>query len=84
MNVGQVLAQRAQDRANHKALVLRDRRMTFAEINAFANRLAHALEQKGIQQGDAVALIFPNSIELALLYFGLMKKERSLPCSIRA
>ena len=74
MNVGQVLAQRAQDRANHEALILRDRRLTFAEINAFANRLAHALEKKGIEQGDAVALIFPNSIELALLYFGLMKK----------
>jgi long-chain acyl-CoA synthetase len=74
MNVGQVLAQRAQDRANHEALILRDRRLTFAEINAFANRLAHALEKKGIEQGDAVALIFPNIIELAILFWPYEKR----------
>jgi long-chain acyl-CoA synthetase len=74
MNVGLVLSQKANDYPEYKALALRDRRLTFAELNDFANRIAHALERRGIAQGDAIALIFPNSIELALLYYGIMKR----------
>ena len=72
MNVGLVLSQKANDYPEYKALALRDRRLTFAELNDFANRIAHALERRGIAQGDAIALIFPNSIELAHLLIRLL------------
>jgi acyl-CoA synthetase (AMP-forming)/AMP-acid ligase II len=47
----------------HEALVCGDRRFTFAEVDARANRLAHGLAAAGIGPGDHVALYLYNSVE---------------------
>jgi acyl-CoA synthetase (AMP-forming)/AMP-acid ligase II len=47
----------------HEALVCGERRFTFAEIDARANRLAHGLAAAGVGPGDHVALYLYNSIE---------------------
>jgi acyl-CoA synthetase (AMP-forming)/AMP-acid ligase II len=47
----------------HEALVCGERRFTFAEVDARANRLAHALSAAGIGPGDHVALYLYNSVE---------------------
>lgn len=39
------------------------RRQSFAETNARVNRLAHALEQRGLTHGDRVAILAVDSIE---------------------
>jgi fatty-acyl-CoA synthase len=34
---------------------------TYAEVNERVNQLAHALEERGVKQGDRVALLAPNT-----------------------
>src|SRR5262249_28581776 len=46
-----------------EAVVRGDRRVTYQELEARANRLAHALAARGIGQGDHVAVYLVNSIE---------------------
>ncbi|AIZ33096.1 non-ribosomal peptide synthetase [Pseudomonas parafulva] len=41
-----------------------DRSLTYAELNAHANRLAHYLIEQGVAPGDHVALLLPRSLEL--------------------
>src|SRR5438132_4336939 len=47
----------------HLALVCGDRRLTFAQLDERANRLAHALAARGVRRGDHVALYLYNSTE---------------------
>ena len=46
-----------------EALVCGDRRLTFAEAEARANQLAHALDARGIGPGDHLALLLFNGTE---------------------
>lgn len=47
--------------------------LSFAEVNARANRLAHGFAALGIAKGDKVALFLPNCLEYPLLWFALNK-----------
>jgi amino acid adenylation domain-containing protein len=55
------------------ALICGDRRVTYSELEAQANRLSHALITSGVQQGDRVAIILENSIEVAVALFAALK-----------
>jgi acyl-CoA synthetase (AMP-forming)/AMP-acid ligase II len=49
------------------------RRVSYAEAQALANRIANALVAKGLEPGDRVALLSKNSIEHALWYYACSK-----------
>ena len=74
-NIGLLLTKRAQICPNREAIVEfeRNRRFTFSELNARANRVANALLQKGIQPGDRVAVLLKNSVEFVETYFAVAK-----------
>jgi long-chain acyl-CoA synthetase len=55
------------------ALVCDGQRLSYATVDAMANRLANALVARGLQRGDRVALYLPNSIELVAGIFGVLK-----------
>jgi amino acid adenylation domain-containing protein len=55
------------------ALVCDGRRLTYAEIEAQANRMAHALRSRGIRRGDRVAIHLRNSVELVVSLFAILK-----------
>lgn len=55
------------------ALVSADQRLTYAQLEAQANRFANALRARGIQRGDRVGLYLPNSVELVCAIFGVLK-----------
>ncbi len=46
-----------------EALVYKDRRFTWAQVNARINRLVHGLQAMGIRPGDRVAYMLKNSNE---------------------
>ncbi len=46
---------------------------TYAEVNARANRAAHALMDAGVRRGDRVVLAMDDGIESVACYFGAMK-----------
>ncbi|MCC7162103.1 MAG: long-chain fatty acid--CoA ligase [Anaerolineae bacterium] len=48
-------------------------RLTYRDLNEAANRFANALIQLGVRKGDRVALLFPNSPQFVISYFGALK-----------
>ena len=62
-NLADLLERVADTVPDHLALVCGDRRLTFAELDARANRLAHVLAAHGVGPGDHVALYLYNSTE---------------------
>ncbi|MGI0484804.1 class I adenylate-forming enzyme family protein [Pantanalinema rosaneae CENA516] len=73
MLVQQFLEHSADRLPDQVALVCDGQRLTYADVEAQANRLANALRSQGLQRGDRVALYLPNSVELAIGIFAVLK-----------
>src|SRR6478735_3871081 len=74
-NIGSMLRQRATVSPQLEAYVepSTNVRMTYAEMNALANRCANLLTSLGIGEGDRVGLLMPNSVEFCCLFYGVAK-----------
>lgn len=72
--LAQDFLENSADRSPAKiGLVCAGRRLTFAELDAQANRLAHALRERGVAAGDRVGLCLKNSVEAVVGIFGVLK-----------
>src|SRR5947208_6767308 len=70
-NIGDLLEQRVA-RTPDRAFLLSEadgRQFTYAEFSAAVNRGATMLAAHGIQKGDVVSLLMPNSAEYIIGYF---------------
>ncbi len=56
-----------------RAIVFFDSPLTYRELNDAANRFANALIGLGVQKGDRVALLLPNSPQMVIAYYGALK-----------
>ncbi|MFI0353889.1 acyl-CoA synthetase [Actinomadura sp. 9N407] len=63
------------------ALVCADRRLTYAEVDAQANRLAHHLLSAGVKPGQHVAMQLYNGIEYAVALLATLK-IRAVPINV--
>jgi fatty-acyl-CoA synthase len=61
-----------------EAGVAEPRRRTFAQLEADANRIAHALNERGIGAGDRVALLSRNGLPYVQAIFGVAKAGATL------
>lgn len=73
VNVGDMLTRSAASRPGQLAVVDGDRRWTYAELNAWVNRLARGLAERGYTRGDALGLASGNSAEFLAVYFACAK-----------
>jgi len=73
MNVAKNLERSALFFPDRPALSEGDRELTYFETNEKVNRIATALIRMGIKPGDHVAITYPNSIDWAIFYFGVLK-----------
>ena len=55
------------------ALVFEENRLSYAELNERANRLAHLLISQGIGPEQLVALALPRSLEMVISLLGILK-----------
>jgi long-chain acyl-CoA synthetase len=55
------------------ALVCDGQRLTYAQVEERANRLAHGLRGLGVARGDRVAIWLPNSAEAAVAIYAVLK-----------
>ncbi|WP_190113409.1 condensation domain-containing protein, partial [Streptomyces cinnamoneus] len=55
------------------AVVFEGHSLTYAELNARANRLAHELIARGVAAGDFVAVAAPRSLELVIALYAVLK-----------
>jgi acyl-CoA synthetase (AMP-forming)/AMP-acid ligase II len=73
VNVGDLLTRSAARYPARLAVADGDRRLTYAGLNALANRVAHALLGRGYRRGDALAVASGNSLEFLATYFACAK-----------
>lgn len=52
------------ERADQVAVIAGDRQLTYAELDARASRLAHALANRGAEAGGRVGTVLPNRVEV--------------------
>ena len=55
------------------ALICEGRTVSYAEMDAIANRFANWARERNIKRGDTVALLMPNRIEYLPIWYGLSK-----------
>ncbi|MET9443778.1 non-ribosomal peptide synthase/polyketide synthase [Streptomyces sp. NPDC006610] len=63
----------ADRRPDRPALATTDTTLTFAEVEAHTNRLAHRLIARGAGPGDIVALVLPRSADMVLAQLAVAK-----------
>jgi len=73
MQVESFLESSARRWPDKTALVCDDRRLTYAELEASSNRLAHALIAEGVARGDRVAVHLENGVEAVVAVFATVK-----------
>jgi amino acid adenylation domain-containing protein len=71
--VDDYLAASAERRPDGVAVVDGDRRVTYAELEATANRLAGLLREHGVARGDRVGLFLDKSLESIEAIYGILR-----------
>jgi acyl-CoA synthetase (AMP-forming)/AMP-acid ligase II len=61
-------------RGARTALIEGERRLTWAEFERETARAAHGLGSLGVRAGDRVAVLMDNSLEMAILLFGILRR----------
>ncbi|MEX0703626.1 MAG: AMP-binding protein [Planctomycetales bacterium] len=73
MQLEEFLERSAARLPDKTALVCGARRLTYGEVEAQANRLAHALIALGVERGDRVAIHLDNDVEAVVAIFATLK-----------
>ncbi|MFC2068141.1 class I adenylate-forming enzyme family protein [Chloroflexota bacterium] len=63
----------AKEYGDKTAFVLNKNRLSFTELNQASNKLGNALLNLGVEKGDRIAMLLPNSLEFIIIYFGIVK-----------
>lgn len=72
LTAASVLAESAERRAGHTALVFGPERISYAELWHAARRYAAVLREHGVRPGDRIALLLPNSPHFPMAYYGVL------------
>ena len=73
INVGDSLTRTAAARPGQLAVVDGKRRLSYADFNAYVNRLVHGLAGLGYERGAALALASGNSADFLAVYYACAK-----------
>ncbi|RSS26134.1 long-chain fatty acid--CoA ligase [Streptomyces sp. WAC05458] len=73
LNLSALLEDSARTHPDRDAIVLGTTRLTYAQVEAAANRVANLLVDRGIWPGDKVAISCPNVPYFPIVYYGILK-----------
>jgi long-chain acyl-CoA synthetase len=73
MNLKQILETTAREVPHKPAIILGPQKITYWELEATSNRIAHALIGSGLKRGEHAALLMSHSPEWVSSYFGVIK-----------
>jgi len=73
MIVRDYLEKQAKERPTKPAILFKEEKITFSELNTLSNRLANRLLKAGVKKGDRVVLLFQNCPEFCVAYFAILK-----------
>ncbi|WP_406144461.1 long-chain-fatty-acid--CoA ligase [Streptomyces sp. NBC_01012] len=72
LTAASVLAESAERRPDHPALVFGSQRFTYAELWHATRRYAAVLREHGVRPGDRIALLLPNTPHFPMVYYGVL------------
>ncbi|RLB04086.1 MAG: o-succinylbenzoate--CoA ligase, partial [Deltaproteobacteria bacterium] len=78
MLFGDILRQNASKLPNKTAVIYRDLRLSYSELNNRTNQLANALLGMGLNKGDRVAVLADNCSQYVEVYFATAKDGLSI------
>jgi len=67
------LTEATRKHPNATATIFMDRKLTYAQLDALADRFAAALQQLGVKKGDRVAIYLANSPQYPIAYYGALR-----------
>ena len=73
MLVHEILETTAKRLPQKVALIEERREMNFGEVLRQVEALSVSLAQRGVKQGDRVALLMPNCLEFCIAYFAVLR-----------
>ena len=73
MIVRDYLEKQAKERPTKPAILFKEEKITFSDLNTLSNRLANRLLNVGVKKGDRVVLLFQNCPEFCVAYFAILK-----------
>lgn len=73
LTLPEILLRAAREYPDHIASTMNEIDMTYGELNRKVNGFAHALSDMGINKGDRVALLLPNSPTYIIAYYAIVK-----------
>jgi long-chain acyl-CoA synthetase len=73
LNLASIIEHHARLAPQKEAVVWNDVRLSYGQLNAFANQVANALTEMDIGYGDKVALSCPNLPVFPIVYYGILK-----------
>ncbi|WP_165855499.1 long-chain-acyl-CoA synthetase [Marinobacter sp. JSM 1782161] len=73
LTLGTLVEHNAVKYGTRPAILADDRRISYAEFNAWANRIAHYLHAQGLKKGDSIAVLLENRPELLATVVGAAK-----------
>jgi amino acid adenylation domain-containing protein len=68
-----LLEESSKQHPGRKALVDREREITYSELNSLSNQLANFLVSRGVRRGERVAFVLRKSLESIITMFGVLK-----------
>ncbi|GAF91022.1 unnamed protein product, partial [marine sediment metagenome] len=84
MNLKLMLEEAVNQYAGKIAIVLGERRVSYAELDETSNKVANALIKMGLGKGERVVTLLPSSPEFVAMYFGIIKAGGiAVPLDIR-
>lgn len=72
-SIGRIVEYWARRTPNQLALINEDRRWTYAEFNAWANRMAACFTAQGVRSGDSVGILMENRAEVLVAVTAALK-----------
>lgn len=73
MDLSEFLKRKVEEFGNRTLLIGETGSISYGEFDRKSDRIAYGLEKLGLQRGDHVAVLHPNSPEVLLAYFGIIK-----------
>ncbi len=73
LTLHEVLNATARKYPSRVAIVFGDRSLTFSDLDAESNRLAHGLRALGLESGDRLGLFMPNCLEFEIGFYAASK-----------
>ncbi len=73
MTLVEMLERNADNFSDKVAIIYKNEKLTYGELNNLANRVANSMSIKGVKKGDIVGLILPRVPELIITFLASIK-----------